>query len=414
MERSLAALLVAGAITIGAGLAAAATEKSHRPARTPRVAVANAWLTPGGGRCLRTSRPRPFAPARACASFQAAYDVAVGGDSVLVRCLGTVRRCTFPAEHMTGHRGTPRRRISFRAAPGYHVAWEPMAGSGEPVWLDGLHNANFTHIGAGTQNVGARGNGFDANLRIDCSTDLTFRGMVGRRFHMFEGNARIRFVGGSWGGYATPGEEDSSIGTTEAAGPDGTPCPGQSTELPSTDIVFDGVTWHDVFANTPATAWGGSHPDCFEINGYTLRLTIENSRFLGCGNTFWSLYGSQGANYDVRFTHNLLRGLNDHPASDEYYGVQLHSDPGSPDTPGHGVCGNVVMSDNTVEPNNPHAPYAYSGFVIQCDAAPGYRPVELTGNTFDMVEPPSNCQQSKASPTNARWHRNRWRRGHRC
>jgi hypothetical protein len=268
-------------------------------------------------------------------------------------------------------------------------------------------------IGAGRANVGSAG-GFDGDLRVDCTTDVTIRGMSGRRFHMFEGNARIRFVGGSWGGYSTPNEEDSSIGTTDPEGPDGRPCHGKAADEPSTDVTFDGVTWHDVFANTPSSAWGGSHPDCFEINGYTLRLTITHSRFLNCGNTFWSLYGTQGFNYDLTFSDNLLRGLNNDPSSNEYYGIQVRSDPASANTPGHGVCGNVVLRGNRVQPANPHAPFAYSGWVIQCDAAPGFRPIELTRNTFDMVQARSACQRSKAAPTRANWHDNRWLRGRRC
>jgi hypothetical protein len=411
MARPVVVLAVAAAATAGAAFAAARTEDSGS-VRTPRIARANVWLTPGAGRCMRSAEPRRFAPDAACASFQAAYDVAEGGDTVMVRCL-VGRRCGFPAEHMRGRRGTPSRRITFRAAPGYAVGWNPRAGSGEPVWLDDLHNATFVRIGAGRAYVGASG-GFDGDLRVDCSTDLTFSGMTGRRFHMFEGNARIRFVGGSWGGYSTAGEEDSSIGTTGAVAPDGRPCPGDTSERPSTDITFDGVTWHDVFPNTPQSAWGGSHPDCFEINGYTLRLTITRSRFLNCGNTFWSLYGTQGFNYDLTFSRNLLRGLNDNGSSEEYYGVQIHSAPASPETPGNGACGNVVISGNSVRPQNPHAPGPYSGFVIDCATAPGFRPIEVTGNTLDMLQARTNCQRSKGAPTHANWHGNQWLRGRPC
>jgi hypothetical protein len=42
------------------------------------------------------------------------------------------------------------------------------------------------------------------------------------------------------------------------------------------------------------------------------------------------------------------------------------------------------------------------------------RPVQIAGNTFDMVQPRADCAQSKAPPTRARWRDNRWLRGHAC
>src|SRR5205807_7323783 len=121
-------------------------------------------------------------------------------------------------------------------------------------------------------------------------------------FLILEGNTRITFRGGSWGGYATPGQDDSAIGTAGAAGPERM-CNGQVAP-PAHAILFDGVTFHDVFWRVPETAWGGSHPDCVELNGYVDGVIIRNSLFVRCASTFTELNPDQGDITNVTFTNN--------------------------------------------------------------------------------------------------------------
>ncbi len=388
-----------GGTTTGGGTAAP-------PQPPPAAGTANLWIDPDGGSCTRHAAVAAYADGEACGRFQSALDAAQPGDTVLVRC-GTGATCSFGAEELSSSKGSESSRITIAAAPGYTVGFDPA--DGDPVWLHELHNVDLTNIGFGTRNVGARG-GFDGNLRIDCSSNVTLTNATGRRFHMFEGNTNVLFEGGSWGGYASPGEEDSSIGTTEWDGP-GETCRGDSAPKPSSYITFDHVTFHDVFPNSSASSWGGSHPDCFEINGYTTHVTISNSEFRDCGNTFFSLYGNQGYDYDLTFRDNWLHDLNDRPDSDEWYGIQIHSNPNSSRTPGAGRLGNVLLTGNRIEPANPHAPGPYSGLYVTAANAPGMSPVTITRNTLAILQPPSVCEQSRSAPTLAAWSANTWTAG---
>ena len=51
----------------------------------PIPGVANVWLDPDGGSCLRTAKARPYISAQACADLPSAANAAAQGDIVLVR-----------------------------------------------------------------------------------------------------------------------------------------------------------------------------------------------------------------------------------------------------------------------------------------------------------------------------------------
>ena len=141
------------------------------------------------------------------------------------------------------------------------------------------------------------------------------------------------------------------MGTTGGDGPLET-CPGDSAPRPQTNILFDGVTFHDVFYSTDLTGcsgdaggcleWGASHPDCFEINGYVDGVTIQNSTFYHCGNTMLSLYTDQGDINNVTAQNNTFRDM----APTSYYGIQWV------DTAAH-TCNNDKFINNTYMPNAP-------------------------------------------------------------
>jgi hypothetical protein len=369
--------------------------------------TANVWIDKNGGSCARTATPSAFAAASACGSFQAALNVAQPGDTVLVAC-NTGTSCTFSPETLSSAKGSNTSRITIQAAPGYTVSFQEPSGSGTPVWLNELHNVNLTSIGFGTNDVG-NGSSFDGNLRIDCSTNVTLTNATGRRFHMFEGNSNFVFKNGSWGGYGTGGEEDSSIGTTGGSGPTNT-CKGASGPTP-TSATLDGVSFHDVFWGSTVAGWGGSHPDCFEVNGYTTNVTIENGQFYHCGNTFLSIYGNQG------FNHNLVIQGNNFHDLDLYtwFGIAIH---------GGGLnstdqrCGNLAFRNNTYTPNNPNANGPYSPIYVQCAPDSGYAVTDVTGNTFNMNEyhgsSDGTCEVSQGSPYFTNWHANTWLRGTPC
>jgi hypothetical protein len=373
----------------------------------PSSSTANLWIDQNGGSCTRSATLVAWSDSAACGSFQAALNAAQAGDTVLVTC-NSGTSCTYPPETLSNSKGSNTSRITIAAAAGYTVGFEEPSGSGTPVWLDELHNVNLTNVGFGHNDVG-NGSSFDGNLRIDCSTNVTLTNSSGRRFHMFEGNANFLFKTGNWGNYGTGGEEDSSIGTTGAYGPTET-CAGQSAPQP-TSVTFDGVTWHDVFWGETTSQWGGSHPDCFEINGYTNNVTIENGQIYHCGNTFLSVYGNQGTNHNL-----VIQNMNFHDLDlYTWFGIQIHGG-GTSSTDQR--CGGLVFRNNTYNPNNPNASGPYSGLYIECAADSGYANTLVTGNTFSAIEnhgsSDGTCETSQGSPYDTQWVTNTWLMGTPC
>ena len=354
----------------------------------------NLWIDTDGGTCTRQATAGAYATAQACGSFSAALKAAQPGDTVLVRC-ATGTSCTFPPEDLSGDRGASA-NVVFAAATGYTVGFEETAGSGRYVWLNNLHHVTFKDIGFGHNNVADS----SPNLRIDCTRDVTLVNASGRRFYMFEGNANVTFQGGDWGGYSSAGEEDSTMGTTGAYGP-ATTCPGDTGPKPQSNIVFDGVTWHDVFYLSSCTfvnggqcsEWGGAHPDCFEINGYVDGVTVKNSTFSHCGNTMLSLYTDQGQINNVVVDHNTFTNM----SNDTYFGIQWV-------TTANFTCSGNQFTNNTYTPNAPGAWIANAPPRFECKA--GAVPTLVSGNTIQAAPPSSECTTSKSSPYLTSWKSN--------
>jgi hypothetical protein len=357
--------------------------------------VANIWIDQNGGSCTRAATAAAYADATSCGSFAAALSNAQAGDTVLVRC-NSGTSCTFAPEELSGDRGSAT--ITISAASGYTVSFEEPQGSNRYVWLNGLRHVTFKNIGFGDNNAGDS----TPNLRIDCSRSVTLVNASGRRFFMFEGNADFTFKGGDWGGYSSPGEEDSTMGTTGAYGPQRT-CPGDSSPQPQKNILFDGVTFHDVFWISSCTVvnggqcsqWGGSHPDCFEINGYVDGVTIVNSTFFHCGNTMLSLYTDQGDIDNVIVRNSTFRDN----APWSWYGIQWV-------TTANFDCSGDQFVNNTYTPNAPNAWYANTPPRFACKAASANSATVVSGNSFQQAPPSSECVASKASPYLTRWSSN--------
>ena len=73
-------LVLAFAIACWSGMAGIAAGKEQ-----PIPGVANVWLDPDGGSCLRSAKARPYISAQACADLPSAANAAAQGDIVLVR-----------------------------------------------------------------------------------------------------------------------------------------------------------------------------------------------------------------------------------------------------------------------------------------------------------------------------------------
>ena len=143
---------------------------------------------------------------------------------------------------------------------------------------------------------------------------MTVENVTAKAFAIFEGSEAVTIKGGSYGGYNIPSfEEDSAIGVTGPAS-----CNGSSP--PARNIVLDGVHMHDSYWPVHSREdFGTSHPDCFQIIGNVDGLTIRNSLFERCGDSFIGAFPDQGDFTNVVIEHNTFRQL----GGFTYFGMQI-------------------------------------------------------------------------------------------
>jgi len=350
------------AIVVACGLVATACAGAA-------VAPSGLFLSPTGSDASNCTRAAP------CASLQRAYLLAKPGQ--VVQLAGGV----YPAQGLSAAPKSSSTHVVFEPAPGAAVSF---AGR---LALDGA-----THVTLSGFTL-ARTGPTDRSLFIaSCTSDITLDGLTGETFFIEEGTSQITFDGGSWGGYGTPGEQDSAVGTSGAAGPANS-CGGQLAP-PAHAILFDGVTFHDVFWGVPAASWGGSHPDCFEVNGYVDGLTVRNSHFMRCASTFMEINPDQGDIANLTIENNTYTDL----GPDSWYGITISSG----GIAGH--CGNLVFRHNIYLPDNAGANTWPNGPVrTDCQPPPGASPVLITDNVFARSPPANECARYLAAPYVASW-----------
>jgi hypothetical protein len=339
----------------------------------PAAQAGGVFLSPGGSDAAACTRAAP------CKTLVRGLQAAPSG--------GTVRLAPgrYPGQALSG--GSAR-TVTFLPTSGRVV----LAGR---LTLAGVRNVRLVNFSFPRSDP-------QYELLFDaCNSGVTLVGSTGRRFVILEGNAHIHFEGGSWGGYSRPGDEDSAIGTAGATGPD-RQCNGRLAP-PAHDIVFDHFTWHDVFWGKTVAQWGGSHPDCFEINGYANGVTIRNSMFLRCQDSFLAIYTDQGDVVHVAVEHTTFRELGD----TTWYGSQWLSQGGH-------RCGAILFSGNTWQPNNPHGRYPYSSIRAGCEPPPGIGPVQIIGNSFQRGPVSADCALETAPPYHTVWRGNTFSLGSPC
>jgi hypothetical protein len=334
----------------------------------PRDRPAQLVLAPSG------SDSGPCTSAAPCVSLQRAFDLATPGSVV------ELRDGSYPAQELSGDRGG---LVTFQPSRGATVTM------GGRLTLAGAKNVklvgfNFPRSDAQYELL------FDA-----CNSNVTIQNSTGRRFFILEGNSDITFDGGSWGGYSNPGDEDSAIGTAGATGPNRV-CDG-AIAGPAHNIVFDHFVWHDIFWGKTVAQWGGAHPDCFEINGNVDGLTIRNSLFLRCQDSFLAIYTNQGNVSNVTVERTIFKDLGD----TTWYGSQWVSDQSTGRT-----CGNIVFRNNLWLPNNPQGQYAFSSIRSECVPGPGESPVQISGNVFEAPPMPNDCATMTSHPFDTVWRSN--------
>jgi chitodextrinase len=348
------------------------------PAPTP-PSSANVFLAPSG------SDGSPCTKASPCRSLKRGLAVAQPGQ--VVELAGG----SYSGEILSGDRGG---LVTFRPASGATATFTSF------ITLTSLRNVRLENFVFATNDP-------YRDLSVDaCNRDVQIVNFTGLRFSVLEGNENITFQGGSWGGYSQPGTGDSGIGTAGAYGPTRT-CNGAAPG-PARNIVFDGLTFHDVFWGKAPSEWGGSHPDCFEINGNATGVTIRNSTFLRCGDSFIGLYTDQGDLTNITLENNTFRDLGNYT----WFSIQLH---GGPSRDSGKRCGGIVFRGNRFEPNNPGALGPYSSLRTTCDTTGSGLPGTLVeGNSFQAGPGSSSCLQWKAAPWNSTWRNNTFSNGGNC
>ena len=210
-----------------------------------------------------------------------------------------------------------------------------------------------------------------------CSRNVRVENVVAKAFAILDGNVDVTIKGGSYGGYNIPSfEEDSIIGSSGAG------CDGAST--PSRSIVLDGVHFHDSYWPVRSRDdFGTSHPDCFQIIGHVDGLTIRNSLFERCGDSFIGAFPDQGDFKNVVIEHNTFRQL----GGFTFFGMQISGQ-------GHPYqCSNVTIRGNYYWPDNSTSPSPYSGIRLACAGS------TITRNLFQQAPTGDFCASQRGGDT---------------
>jgi chitodextrinase len=251
----------------------------------------------------------------ACRSWQRAFDVAQSGDVI------NVAGGTYPAQTLSGDKS-----VTFRVAQGQTATFNAR--------LTAMRLSNVQFEGP----IVFSTNDLSTDLWVECSTNLKFTGLSGKTFWIYNTSTNITITGGDWGNYRIPDYGDSAV-----SGYDGS---GSSTcgDGIVRNVLIDGVYFHDVHYWASGN-WGGAHPDCLEAYGGVVGLTVQNSVFERCGNTFMLMLPTFGELKDVTFQNNVMRAV-----YESFYSIQLGENPGSTYH-----CSNLVFRYNTVDVSVGHA-----------------------------------------------------------
>lgn len=374
MNRAVARTVAAQRLVLGGALVAfaLATSAATRPTARPTI-----WVSPSG---LDANAGTPLAPVRTIA--EAWRRVARRGGTV------DLLAGTYTGTGYLELRGATGGPVTIEAAQRARPAIT------DQVTLWGVRDLTMKNIHFASPGRGATG---DWPLAVDgCSTNVTIVDGSGLRFAVVQAY-NTTFEGGSWGGYRTDGDEDSML----TSDPSRCDTPGQ----PRTHgIILDGVTMHDVFWGISSARLAISHPDCLQGTGPVSDLTIKNSRFLRCSNSFLMFpahdMGSAGLR-NVMIEHNVFRDL-----GDSFFGIQIYD--GTADQ-GWAACANVVFRGNLYAPGN-HAVtgVAYAPLHIAC-RGPGH--VRIVDNTLKMRNYDRLVGVTSRSPWFTVWRHNTWSTG---
>jgi hypothetical protein len=262
---------------------------------------------------------------------------------------------------------TGSKQVTFRVTPGDKVQVDSR--------LNFTSVQNLTLFGP-VDTARAYDKGDFYSMTVDgCSSNVELHDVSGRTFDVTDSARNVRIYGGDWGGYEDrPHSSDSSVGGN-AQHPAGPSC-GDGVVR---DLLLDGVRFHDV-QFVDESQWGGAHPDCLESHGAFVNLTIRNSRFERCGNTFFGIYTDWGSFSGLLMENNLFSKTTKYT----FWGLQVGAKPGF-------TCSNIVFRYNTYDPDAPDAANSQAPPLIDDCAG---SPTQVYGNIIRRAPPGGGCSGS--------------------
>lgn len=144
---------------------------------------------------------------------------------------------------------------------------------------------------------------------------------------------------------------------------------------------------------------GTAHPDCLQFFGGSDGVTIRNSSFHDCEDSFIGAFPDFGDIRNVTIENNTFLRLGDRTYYSSQWGCSGHP----------GTTSGIVIRGNTWSPDNPNALGPYSPVRTDC---PG---ITVTGNTFNGDGPGQfSCDYWLATWGGTRWYDNTFNRDGAC
>ena len=338
LTRSLTLLALLLTAVAAAAVAHASTSATAPPAAMVRMA-------PNGddGSCARGEGRSP------CRSWRRAYAIAQAGDTI------SVAGGTYEGGTLTGSK-----KVTFRVAAGETARVDTK--------IAFTSAENLTLYGP-LDTAPAYDKGEFYSMSVDgCSSNVELHDVSGRTFDVTDSARNVRIYGGDWGGYKDrPHSSDSVVGGN-IQHPAGPSCGDGIVR----DLVLDGVRFHDV-QFVDESQWDGAHPDCLESHGAFVNMTIRNSTFERCGNTFFGIYTDWGSFSGLLMENNLFTKT----TKDTFWGLQVGIKPGF-------TCANIVFRYNTYDPDEPNAGNRHAPMLIDDCAG---SPTQVYGNIIRRAPP---------------------------
>ena len=147
------------------------------------------------------------------------------------------------------------------------------------------------------------GSGSFSNISLQCTTGITLSGLNSVHLGIYAGNDSLTIKGGrfGYGTYQTNNENDPVV-IGDAAGD----CSNGNL---SEGVVLDGINVGGYLF--PNGNHGTAHPDCLQFYGGSDGVTLRNSTFDGCDDSFIGAFPDFGVIRNVLIENNTFRNLDD-------------------------------------------------------------------------------------------------------